>query len=76
MATCSECCKTGVKRKHLYTDPRDPPLEEEPCLCSSCIIWVSEDLAEELRAQADSLERDVAALKKKQEARDKKRRRR
>tara|TARA_Y100000310_G_scaffold195873_1_gene195887 strand:- start:4928 stop:5113 length:186 start_codon:yes stop_codon:yes gene_type:complete len=44
MATCSAC---NNKTKELHTDPRTPPLEEEPCLCRGCTLAAWEYVAEE-----------------------------
>jgi|HubBroStandDraft_2_1064218.scaffolds.fasta_scaffold07674_5 hypothetical protein len=33
MKNCLECERPASR---LYPDPRDPPLDIEPCLCSTC----------------------------------------
>lgn len=58
---CSEC-QEKVSGP-LYNDPRDPPLEEGPCLCLSCVTWITEDEAEEHRETARQLDADVKKFK-------------
>ena len=43
---CQEC---DAKVKSLKDDPRDPPLDSEPCLCNDCYRIAAEDIIEELQ---------------------------
>lgn len=42
---CQECC--SARHKKLHDDPRDPPLDEEACLCLSCYMTALDDVIAE-----------------------------
>lgn len=43
----SECVECTAKVRKLYDDPRDPPLDEDPCLCLDCLVVALADEIEE-----------------------------
>jgi hypothetical protein len=45
---CQECERVRVV---LMDDPRDPPLDTDPCLCGDCYRNAVEELVEELEAR-------------------------
>jgi hypothetical protein len=44
---CQECDWCVATRQ----DPRDPPLDDRPCLCASCYKDAAEEVIEELEAR-------------------------
>ena len=49
---CEEC---NSIEQTLYEDPRNPPLDEEPCLCNDCYINAVNDRIDELESELESL---------------------
>lgn len=49
---CSECYEDV---KTLLSDPRRPPLDEEPCLCNDCYDAARDERVEELQQEIDEL---------------------
>lgn len=52
MSECAECME---KTRKLYDDPRDPPLEEEACLCLDCLLTALADEIEEKERELEEL---------------------
>ena len=53
MATCQECGVT--RRRKLFEDPRDPPIDDEPCLCKDCYLAALDDEIEAARSRIFTL---------------------
>lgn len=51
----SECAECTEKTRKLYDDPRDPPLEEEACLCLDCLLMALADEIEEKERELEDL---------------------
>lgn len=60
MSECAECME---KTRKLYDDPRDPPLEEEACLCLDCLLMALADEIEEKERELEELRKaNIIAL--------------
>lgn len=60
MSECAECME---KTRKLYDDPRDPPLEEEACLCLDCLLTALADEIETKETEVQDLRAALAAAK-------------
>lgn len=69
MSECAECME---KARKLFDDPRDPPLEEEPCLCLDCLLTALADEIEEKERELKELNEIYAIALKRQKRRRKK----
>lgn len=59
MKTCADC---GDKKPgKFHTDPRDPPLEEDECLCHDCCISATMEVIDGME---ENLAEHKADLKK------------
>lgn len=57
---CQECKAKRLPR--LHEDPRDPPIDDEPCLCDDCFRMAAEERIEEHRNSIADLEQRVRRL--------------
>lgn len=48
-----ECMECGEPATRLHHDPRDPPLDTEPCICPDCRRTALEDMRDEIEAELD-----------------------
>ena len=52
---CLEC-ESNLAR---FRDPREPPLEEAPCLCAGCFVSAAEVRIDELKDECDELNEEI-----------------
>lgn len=52
-----KCMECELENGGLHNDPRQPPLDTEPCLCFQCLGAATEDRIEELKIEIEGLKR-------------------
>lgn len=62
--TCIQCEQVIAS----YEDPRDPPVEEDICLCLSCYVDALDEQICTLEDDLTSLKEEVAFMKRKAES--------
>ena len=68
---CEEC--GDVKPLPFHKDPRDPPMEEDECLCKDCCISALYDVIDQKETSLHEYRTDLAKLLAKDKLSKKKR---
>jgi hypothetical protein len=61
MEDCQEC---GYEAKELHTDPRNPPLDTDPCLCTACALGAFDAVADEHKEEMEYALSEIKRLEK------------
>lgn len=51
---CMECNEA----KAVANDPRNPPLDEDPCLCRDCVVDALDDAIGDLEQEIEDLKKE------------------